>query len=86
MVLTMSASAEESGTPADLTKLSVEQLLDVDVYSASKFVQKITEAPASVSVVTASDIKTYCYRTLADILRSVRGMDGQSRLPELEVE
>lgn len=57
-----------------MTALSLEELLSVEVYSASKFVQKTSEAPAAVSVVTATDIKTYGYRTLADILASARGM------------
>ena len=43
------------------------------VYGASKFEQKVTEAPASVSIVTAEEIKKYGYRTLADLLRSVPG-------------
>jgi len=43
------------------------------VLGASEYEQKVTEAPASVSIITASDIKQYGYRTLADILRSVRG-------------
>ena len=59
---------------ADLTQLSLEQLLDVRVYTASRFSQKGSDAPSSVSVITAADIKSYGYRTLADILRSVRGM------------
>ncbi len=42
------------------------------VYGASKYEQKVTEAPSSVSIVTAIEIKKYGYRTLADILRSVR--------------
>ena len=42
------------------------------VYGASKYEQKVTEAPASVSIITASEIKNYGYRTLADVLRSVR--------------
>ena len=58
----------------DLTQLSIEELLTVEVYSASKFVQKSTEAPASVSIVTAEDIRIYGYRNLTDILRSVRGL------------
>ncbi len=43
------------------------------VYGASKYEQKVTEAPSSISIVTAAEIKKYGYRTLADILRSVRG-------------
>lgn len=70
----VSLSAPEAhAAPAELTELSIEELLNVEVYSASKFLQKTTEAPASVSIVTATDIKTYGYRTLADILRSLRG-------------
>ena len=64
-----------AASAADLTELSIEELLNIEVYSASKFAQKVTEAPASVSIVTAADIKDYGYRTLADILRGVRGMD-----------
>lgn len=44
------------------------------VYTASKFEQKITDAPSSVSIVTAEEIKRYGYRTLADILRSLRSL------------
>lgn len=43
------------------------------VFSASKYEQLVTEAPSSVTVVTAEEIKRYGYRTLADILRSVPG-------------
>ena len=44
------------------------------VFGASRFDQAATEMPASVSVVTAEDIATYGWRTLADLLRSVRGL------------
>lgn len=60
----------------DLKKLSIEQLMDLEVetvYGASKYEQKITEAPSSVSIVTAAEIKKFGYRTLGEILRSVRG-------------
>ncbi len=57
------------------TQVSDEMMLFQEipsVYGASKYEQKVTEAPSSVSIVTASEIKKYGYRTLADILRSVR--------------
>ncbi len=44
------------------------------VYSASKHDQPVTNAPASVSIVSADEIKKYGYRTLAEVLSSMKGM------------
>ena len=75
-----SAAAQDATAPEkvakDLSELSFEQLVDLSidsVYSASAYAQKITEAPASVSIVTSEDIDAFGYRTLEDVLRSVRG-------------
>ena len=60
----------------DLTKLSLADLTKVQietVYGASKFGQKVTQAPSSVTIITADEIQKYGYRTLADLLRSVPG-------------
>jgi outer membrane receptor for ferrienterochelin and colicins len=60
-----------------LPELTLEELMRLDagrVYGASERLQPSTEAPASVSFVTAEEIARYGYRTLADILRGVRGM------------
>jgi iron complex outermembrane receptor protein len=66
-----------SETPAaDITEMSMEQLMSLqvtEVYSASRFKQSVTEAPASVTIITREDIRRFGYRTLADALRSVRG-------------
>ncbi len=71
--------AESSATNAvtqQLKQLTIEELMEVKVatvYGASKHEQKTTEAPSDVSIVTQDDIKHYGYRTLGDLLRSVRG-------------
>ncbi len=60
----------------DLSNLSLEELMEIEVpkvYGASKFEQKITEAPSSISLVTSDEIKKYGYRTLGDVLQSVQG-------------
>ena len=56
--------------------MSFEELATVKVatvYGASKHEQKTTEAPSAVSIVTKDDIKKSGYRTLTEILNSVRG-------------
>jgi len=57
----------------DVTDLSLEDLRKVQVYSASMYLQDDRKAPSSVTVVTGDEIRRCGYRTLADILRSVRG-------------
>ena len=37
------------------------------VYGASKYEQKVTEAPSAVTIITSDEIKKYGYRTLADL-------------------
>ena len=63
-------------SPSRLPDLNLEDLMGVsvqNVFGASERLQPVTEAPSSVTIVTADDINRYGYRTLADILRGVRG-------------
>ena len=67
-----SASAQQA-----LPELPLEELIRIDsgrVFGASDRMQLVTEAPASVSFITADEIARQGYRTLADILRGVRGL------------
>ncbi len=62
--------------PKDLTQVSLEDLMNIkveSVYGASKHLQKVTQAPASITLITADDIRHHGYRTLGDVLRSVPG-------------
>lgn len=66
------AAISASGTKS-LADLSLEELMEIPVFGASKYPQKLSEAPASVTTITREEIKRYGHRTLADILRSVPG-------------
>jgi outer membrane receptor for ferrienterochelin and colicins len=74
------ALAMMAGTTAgaqSLSELSLEDLMRIDagrVFGASERSQPVTEAPASVSFITAEEIARYGYRSLADILQGVRGL------------
>jgi outer membrane receptor protein involved in Fe transport len=59
----------------NIGEASLEELANITVYTASRRVQKETEAPSSVSVITRDEIQKYGYRTLGEILQSVRGFD-----------
>jgi outer membrane receptor protein involved in Fe transport len=74
-LIAASAAAQEP-TQTDLGGMSIEDLTKLkveSVYGASKFLQKAEDMPTSVTVVTAEQIQKYGYRTLAEVLLSVRG-------------
>ncbi len=72
----LSAQLAPSAWAAPPDPLGFDLMLEdiPSVYSASKYDQKVTDAPASVSVITADEIAQYGWRSLEDILSSVRGI------------
>ena len=59
----------------ELTTIPLEELVQIAVVtSASKFAQITSEAPSSVVVLTAADIRDFGWRTLADALATLPGL------------
>jgi len=64
-----------SAAAQDLSTLPLEDLMQVPVVTAaSKFEQLISDAPSSVVVLTASDIRNFGWRTLGDALATLPGL------------
>jgi outer membrane receptor for ferrienterochelin and colicin len=58
-----------------LEEMTIKELMDVQVITASKRIQTVIEAPATIYVITEDDIKQYGYRDLKDILQNLPGIE-----------
>ena len=77
--------AQQADT-TNLFNLSIEELMNLSVYSASRKQQNIMEAPAILSIVPKKDCDKYSLFSLIDVLKFVPGIetslgsDGSYRL------
>lgn len=74
LVLLGFAAQQARAAQADLTELSLEQLLAVEVSSASKYSQRTADAPSAVQVISREDIHLHGWRTLSEALSSLPGI------------
>lgn len=68
MLLTYRGSAQDADFFANLDALDVDS-----VFAASRFEQPVSDAAASVSIITAEQISEYGYRTFAEALGGLAG-------------
>jgi outer membrane receptor for ferrienterochelin and colicins len=68
--------SEQESPFRDDTEFLFEEI--PSVYSASKYEQKVTKAPASISIITGDEIKKYGYRNFGAILASLKGFYNTS--------
>jgi iron complex outermembrane recepter protein len=61
--------------PGDLTQVSIESLMNMEVTSVSKKEQKLSEVAAAIFVITPEDIVRSGATNIPDLLRMVPGMD-----------
>ena len=68
LLLTLPAHADEAARRAEFADLSIEELANIDVTSVSRRPERLQDAPASVFVITAEDIRRSGARNLVEAL------------------
>src|SRR5947207_5394693 len=66
---TLAQTYAASGTPLELKKLSLEQLLDIEVTSVSRRPEKLSETASAIQVITQEDIRRSGATSLPEALR-----------------
>lgn len=67
------AQEREQLPPKRLVDLSLEDLMQINVVTASRMEEKLTRSTSVMSVITARDIERAGFRTLSDVLARVPG-------------
>jgi outer membrane receptor protein involved in Fe transport len=62
-----------------LSNLSLDELMDIPITSASRVEEKISDTPANVIVITREQIETRRYTSLSDLMRDLPGVQFQDR-------
>lgn len=66
-------------TDSDLLyDLSLEELLSIEVTTASRSVQKVTDAPATITIISKEMIRNRGYEDIGDVLKDLPGVDLQN--------
>jgi iron complex outermembrane receptor protein len=76
LVFTSVSAAMAEALPSDLTELSIEALMDIEITSLSKKSQKLSDAPAAVFVITQEDIRRSGVTSIPEALRMVPGLQA----------
>ncbi|HPG26403.1 MAG TPA: TonB-dependent receptor plug domain-containing protein, partial [Myxococcota bacterium] len=73
-VLSAAAPIAIARASSDLTQLSLEDLMNVEVTSVSKRSQSKLDSPASVHVITSEDLRRGGFTSVPEALRTVPGV------------
>ena len=74
IALTPAAAQKPNDNGVDPTEIALESLFTMEVTTASKFPEKLSEAPGVMSVVTQDELRRYGAMTLREALERVPGL------------
>ncbi len=60
-------------------EMSLEELLNLEVISASKIAEKTSDAPATINLITENQIRTRGYSNLEEVLNDIPGIEIQRK-------
>lgn len=66
---------EDTIKKSDISNLTLEELLNLNVYTASKKIESFKDAPAILSLITKTDIENYGAFTLIDVLKYIPSLE-----------
>ncbi len=70
----LSYAGKPPGVPGDLTRLTLEELMDIQVTSVSKGEEDFSKAPSAIFVITQEDLRRSGANTIPEALRMVPGV------------
>jgi len=70
----LSYAEKPPGVPADLTRLTLEELMDIQVTSVSKSGENLSKAASAIFVITQEDLRRSGVNTIPEALRMVPGV------------
>ena len=73
-------SSSQNLESEDLYELSLEELLDIEITSASRSAEKLVDAPGIVQVITQEEIERFGAISLAEVLDRVTGAFNMSSI------
>jgi iron complex outermembrane receptor protein len=74
-LLAMASPSRAQAGASDLAQMSIEELMSIEITSASRKQQRVKEVAAAVFVITHDDIQRSGMTTIPDVLRLAPGVD-----------
>ena len=75
LILLATQVSAQDNNELDLINLTLEDLLNIEITTASRRPQRISDAPATVVSYSAEQIEQFGWRDLKDVFRSIVGVD-----------
>ena len=74
VLILINNSLAQNTKQEQLDELSLEELMNIKIYSATKSYQRLEEIPANITILRRQDIQKYNYMSLDELLKHIPGL------------